>query len=256
MRLERLGYWPVARRACPKLYEMNSVLTASAVARELGTSVPRVTRAAKRLGYDHRTGKGPLLLSHAQASRLRAELGRRGRVAEMPSSQLAALAALVAAPYGLPSARAVAEAAGLSPATASKAVKSLLTDGFVFRRPELIAAGRPRHVLMLHANLLDERVDRLLPQLRLVQPRAKRPARKVPFRLSHLFWNTHPSQLELPARGPYIARRLLRTLDPAGLAWGAQHLRAEDWHEAARARGLSDAVRALAANLADAAEND
>jgi hypothetical protein len=39
-------------------------------------------------------------------------------------------------------------------------------------------------------------------------------------------------------------------MDLDGLAWGAQNLRASDWTQAQRARGLEPETRALARNLA------
>jgi hypothetical protein len=80
------------------------------------------------------------------------------------------------------------------------------------------------------------------------------PDARLPPRLTHLFWNTADSQMDTAHGGPYIARRLLRTLDFDGLAWGAANLTAADWRLAARARGLEASVKALAENLAVAAE--
>lgn len=77
---------------------------------------------------------------------------------------------------------------------------------------------------------------------------------RVPGRLGHLFWNTAPEQLDLATSGPYVARRLLRSLDLQGLAWGAKTLTAEDWLAGARARGLDPKVRQLACNLAAGAD--
>jgi hypothetical protein len=42
-----------------------------------------------------------------------------------------------------------------------------------------------------------------------------------------------PTQLDLSHGGPYIARRLLSTMDFDGLAWGARNLRPTDWEQAA-----------------------
>jgi hypothetical protein len=75
----------------------------------------------------------------------------------------------------------------------------------------------------------------------------------VPRRLRHLFWNTAEGQLDVDRAGPYIARRLLLTMDIQGLAWGVQVLRPEDWERAARGRGLEPKARRLARNLAAAA---
>jgi hypothetical protein len=75
---------------------------------------------------------------------------------------------------------------------------------------------------------------------------------RVPRRLLHLFWNTAESQLDVNHAGGYIARRLLRTMDIQGLAWGVQALEPEDWLNGARARGLDPRVKQLARNLAKA----
>ncbi len=72
----------------------------------------------------------------------------------------------------------------------------------------------------------------------------------MPQSLRHLFWNTAPTQLDVQTGGSYIARRLLRTMDLEGLAWGASNLRRADWMEAQKARGLDPRVRGLARNLA------
>lgn len=164
--------------------------------------------------------------------------------------ETASLAALARAPLGLPSARAVAARAGISPSAASRAVKPLAKRGLVRHEPTLLAAGRARQVVMLHANRRHPHYSEVASVLRRVVPRRPARERTVPRRLAHLFWNTAPAQLEVPHGGPYIARRLLRTLDPDGLAWGARNLRAEDWLAAARARGLDPAAKALALNLA------
>ena len=70
-------------------------------------------------------------------------------------------------------------------------------------------------------------------------------AKRVPRRLRHLFWNTAESQLDVSHAGSYIARRLLRTMDIQGLAWGAQALKREDWEQAALARGLDPKITSV-----------
>lgn len=233
---------------------MDRVWSAAAVAAELGTSVPRVVRAVARLGLGQ-PGGGRLALSADQVARLRDELGVTPAVPGLSRTEVKALAALGRAPLGLVSARAVAARAGLSPTAASGAVKALEARGLVRREAASVAAGRARRVKVLHANRRAERWTEIAPLLALVEPprRAERDWR-VPTRLMHLFWNTAPSQLEVEHAGPYIARRLLRTLDPDGLAWGARNLRPADWREAAAARGLPPDVRTLAENLAAAGE--
>jgi hypothetical protein len=74
---------------------------------------------------------------------------------------------------------------------------------------------------------------------------------RVPPHLLHLFWNTAPAQLDVATSAPYIARRLIMTFDPDGLAWGTVNLPASAWEHAAATRGLEPARRALAHNLAN-----
>lgn len=234
---------------------MDSARSAAAVATDLGTSVPRVARAARRLGFATGPG-GRMALDSDQVARLRDELGVVPSIAGLTRSEVKTLAALARAPLGLPSMRAVARRAGLSPTAASRAVDSLRSRGLVRSEPTVIAAGRARRVDLLHANRRSEDWTDLAPLLARVQtPHREQRERCVPARLRHLFWNTAPAQLDIDRGGPYIARRLLRTLDPEGLSWGARNLPAAAWREGAKARGLSPDVRALAENLARATEN-
>ena len=230
---------------------MDTTLSAAQVARRLGTSVPRVVRAAQRLGYDIRVNKGRFSFDAVQLRRLREELGISATAPGLTASETAAMAALARAPLGLPSARAVAARAGLSPTAASRAVQSLRDAGLVRREQETIAAGRPRRVAMLRADRANPRYREIAPTLREVTAPSAPRERRVPSRLAHNFWNTTDTRLEVDHVGEYIARRLLRTQDPDGLAWGARNLKAEDWRAAAHARGLDAATRRLALNLAD-----
>jgi hypothetical protein len=75
-------------------------------------------------------------------------------------------------------------------------------------------------------------------------------AKRVPPHLLHLFWNAAPAQLDVATSGPFIARRLITSFDPDGLAWGVANLPASAWEHAAATRGLEPAQRALAHNLA------
>jgi hypothetical protein len=75
-------------------------------------------------------------------------------------------------------------------------------------------------------------------------------ARRVPPHLLHLSWNAAPSQLDVASSAPFIARRLITSFDPDGLAWGTVNLPASAWEHAAATRGLDPAQRALAHNLA------
>jgi DNA-binding MarR family transcriptional regulator len=230
--------------------------SAADVARELHTSTPRVVRAAKRLGIDAGPN-GRLALTSSLVERLAAELGRTPSIAGLSAIEVKVLAALSRAPFGLSSARVVAAQAGVSPTAASKALKTLEQKNLVCREATVIAAGRARAVELIHANRRAERWLEIAPILtEVLLAKRNRPTQQaVPQRLTHLFWNTSPTQLDLNRGGPYIARRLLNTMDLDGLAWGAKNLRPGDWEKAARARGLDEHVRALAHNLADDRES-
>src|SRR5262245_5417363 len=97
--------------------------TAEQVARRLGTSRRRIVAAAGRLRVG-RIVAGHWAFSDAEQERLAAELGVDAG-GPLPRSQMRVLAELSLRPRGLVSARAVAQACGLAPATASAAVKAL-----------------------------------------------------------------------------------------------------------------------------------
>jgi DNA-binding MarR family transcriptional regulator len=235
---------------------MDTTMSAAALARELGTSLPRVVRAIERLGLEVRQDNGRMALRTTDVGRLREELGDSPpRVPGLTPTEVAVLAALARAPLGLTSARTVAERAGLSPTTASCAIKSLCSQGLVSVKRHTLPAGRARTFELIRVDYGSPRWQQLAGIIAGAHPRPRRrrtSTDSVPPRLRHLFWNTAPSQLDTEHAGGYIARRLLSIADPEGLAWGAANLSAEDWRHAARTRGISAQRRALAHNYADA----
>lgn len=235
---------------------MDSYDSASDVSRLLGTNVPRVLRAADRLGLAVRRRRGVrVALTGAQVARLRDHLGAVAPAPGLSRVETQLLAALARAPRGLLSARSVARRAGVSPTTAARALAALEGGGLVARERQMAALGRAREVEVWRPSFGTPEWARFAPHLALVRtpvpPRARR-ARRVPPELAHLFWNTARSQLDLDRAGPFIARRLIQTGNLDGLAWGAEHLRAEDWRHAAATRGLDPRMKALALNLAEA----
>jgi hypothetical protein len=215
-------------------------------------------RAIERSGMRVRRGRnGRLCLTQAQFERLRAELGTDATLRGLSRTQARVIAALARSPRGLASARAVAARAGVSPTAASRAIHELEERGLVKRERTWIAAGHAREVELFTANVMAPQWPDLAPRLDAIEPpRRGKPTRhrRVPKYLEHLFWNTAQSQLEVDRAGGYIARRLIQTGDLDGLAWGAEQLGPDAWREAARARGLRPQQRALAENLAAAAE--
>jgi DNA-binding Lrp family transcriptional regulator len=233
-------------------------ISAAEAARRLGTSVPRVKRAIGRLGLDVETRPGGRVVIHGQQLlRLRKELGVREKVDGLSPTEVAVLSTLAHSPFGLPSDRAVAQRAGISPTSAGKALRRLEQMGLAQRERVWVAAGRAREQEIVRANYSSPRWPDVAPKLARVEPPAAmrqrpRKSRTVPPRLRHLFWNTAASQLDLERSGGYIARRLVQTGDLEGLAWGVANLRPDDWRHAAQARGLDERERALAINLAAA----
>lgn len=248
---------PTLRQAdALKCNEMDGGISARQVALRLGTSLPRVVRAVERLGLDVERGPGGRMrLSPRHVRRLEAELGVTPVVDGLSSSEAKVLAALARAPLGLPSVRAVAERAGLSPTAAGQTVAGLEARGLVREQKLMAALGSAREVKVVVVNVTHPDWARLAPRLagfrrrRLAKPRRER---RVPATLQHLFWNVAPEQLDVAGHGGLIARRLLVAGDLEGLAWGAANLSGSDWERAGAARGLAPDRRALARNIARA----
>lgn len=116
----------------------------------------------------------------------------------------------------------------------------------------MVAAGSARAVELICVNASSPRWPALATQLSGVSPTLPESAAqdRVPERLRHLFWNVDESQLSVGRAAGFVARRLLVTGDPDGLAWGVAHLPAGAWLHAARARGLDPRDRAMARNIA------
>ena len=155
--------------------------------------------------------------------------------------EMLALTALVRAPRGLPSARAVGAASGLSPTTASKTLDQLATEGLVQQREEhRIVRGRSRTMAVWYANLDASTVQALLPRLHQIRlpdaPACAAPT--LPDHLWHLFWNADPRQIEPRRDATVIAHRAMTTSDPEAIAWAVSHLPAAAFEEALGYRGV------------------
>lgn len=230
-------------------------LSSARVARLLGTSVPRVLRAAERLGLDpQRTGRGTgsrVRFSEEQVEQLRADLGVQAAGA-LSLVQAKVLAALARSSRGVLSTRTLARRAGVSPTAATRAIGELQRRDLITRNPRRVTLGSVCEVEALRANMLSPEWPAVALQLANVRPphHFRKPAKRVPNELRHLFWNTAESQLDVDHAGGYIARRLIQVGSLDGLAWGAENLRPEHWRHAAETRGLSPSLRALARNLA------
>lgn len=227
--------------------------SASAVARMLGTSTPRVLRAIRRRHMVRsKSPSGAYAVTATQLETLRTELGDPIPVG-LTRVQARVLAALARSPRGLASIRSVARRAGVSPTAAGRALDALTQAGLARAEKQTLALGRATPVLVYSAVVDHPRWHELAPALAKVTlpplP-AQVTAQTVPYYLRHLFWNAAKSQLNVTTSAPFIAKRLLSTGDLDGLAWGATHLPPQAWQRAARSRGISPRDRALARNLA------
>jgi hypothetical protein len=226
----------------------------SGAARALGTSAPRVRRTVDRLGMRvDRTASGVFRLTQGQVDELARELGVLPVLPGLSRVEIRVLAALSRSPRGVASVREAARRAGVSPTAASRALARLQSDGLITATPMMLARGHAAEATVFEVRFGSRQWLELAPaiaRVRLPVNHEQRHAKRVPPYLLHLFWNVTPAQLDVEASSPFIARRLITSFDPDGLAWGTANLPASAWEHAAGTRGLPPAQRALAQNLA------
>lgn len=226
----------------------------AAAARLLGTSAPRVRRAVDRLGMTaERAVSGAFRLTQRQMDELARELGVTPPLPDLSQVEARVLAALSRSPRGVSSVREAARRSSVSPTAAAHALSRLAAAGLIARTPMMLARGHATETAVYQVRFSSPRWLALAPEvarIRLPGRREAAHATRVPPHLLHLFWNAAPSQLEVTTSAPFIARRLLTSFDPDGMAWGTKNLPASAWEHAAAARGIDPARRALAHNLA------
>jgi hypothetical protein len=243
---------------------MDRLLTTGELARRLGVSLPRVHRAVKA-GIITPVGcnaRGHLLFAPSAEALLRARWGAAPRVADLSHSQTVVLAALARRPNGLRSARAVARAAGISPTAAAHALAALRQRGVVHRQRILVAEGSAREVenwLIAWQAPEWRRIAPTIHRTRLPEPRStarRRPPRRLPRRLWHLFWDVNPARTDLRRYADDVARRVLEARDARALAWLARTMPAETLRQIAERPGRVPAeARRLARILARGADD-
>jgi hypothetical protein len=232
----------------------------AAAARALRTSAPRVRRAIDRLGMlAERADSGVFRLTQSQVDELGSVLGVTPPVPDLSPTEARVLAALSRSPRGVASVREAARRAGTSPTGTARALTRLASLGFVMLTHATLARGRATEATVYQVPFASPRWLALAPVIAQVQlpvglERAR--ATRVPPHLLHLFWNVAPAQLDVASSAPFIARRLISSFDPDGLAWGSRNLPASAWQHAAATRGLEPAKKALARNLARRAAAD
>jgi hypothetical protein len=229
----------------------------AAAARALRTSAPRVRRAIDRLGLPaERTDSGVFRLTQSQVDELSSVLGVTPSVPELSPTEARVLAALSRSPRGVASVREAARRAGTSPTATARALARLTSAGLIMQTHAMLARGRAKEATVYRVPFASPRWLTLAPAIAHVQLPTHAEgahATKVPPHLLHLFWNVAPAQLDVASSAPFIARRLITSFDPDGLAWGSRNLPASAWEHAASTRGLEPAKQALAHNLARSA---
>lgn len=226
----------------------------AAAARALRTSAPRVRRAIDRLGMRaERANSGVFRLTQSQVDELGSVLGVTPPVPDLSPTEARVLAALSRSPRGVASVREAARRAGTSPTATARALTRLATLGLITQTRATLARGRATEATVYQVPFASPRWLALAPAIAQVElpARVERGrATRVPPHLLHLFWNIAPGQLDVASSASFIARRLITSFDPDGLAWGSHNLPASAWQHAAATRGLEPAKRALAHNLA------
>jgi predicted transcriptional regulator len=200
-----------------------------------------------------RSGSGVFRLTQNQVDELASVLGVTPPVPDLSPTEARVLAALSRSPRGVASVREAARRAGTSPTATARALASLTSAGLVMQTHAMLARGRATEATVYQVPFASPRWVALAPavaQIQLPGWLERTPATKVPPHLLHLFWNVAPAQLDVASSAPFIARRLITSFDPDGLAWGIKNLPASAWEHAAATRGLEPAKRALAHNLA------
>jgi predicted transcriptional regulator len=226
----------------------------AAAARMLRTTVPRVRRAVDRLGIQAgRSSSGAFLLTQSQVDELASVLGVMPSVPGLSQTEARVLAALSRSPRGVASVREAARRAGTSPTATARALDRLTSGGLIMQTHAMLARGRATEATVYEVPFASPQWLALAPaiaRVRLPVGLERARATRVPPHLLHLFWNVAPAQLDVASSAPFIARRLITSFDPDGLAWGSQNLPASAWEHAVATRGLEPAKRALAHNLA------
>jgi MarR family len=222
--------------------ELAGTLTSSQVARELGTTVPRVLRAVRR-GEVTPMRRGNRVLFDAEAvGRLRRRWGFAPVIPGLTREDILVLAALGRRPFGLRSARSVARAAGVSPTTAGSSLRRLAAQGYVERKTVRVAEGEARDVAVWVVRWSGPSWLRVAGTV----GRATLPAQATPpagdgrvrGRLGHLFWNEDLEDLDMGRHASLVADRILRSEDPEAHAWMARRVPSQAILEATRTRNL------------------
>jgi DNA-binding transcriptional ArsR family regulator len=220
---------------------MDRLFTSGEAAQLLGTSVPRVLRAARH-GRVRTVSRGNRTMFDAHAvDTLRRRWGWAPALPGLRREEVLALAALSRHPLGLASVRALARASGLSPTAAGRALRRLTEAGHAERQPIRVVEGRVRDRSVWTVRFGSPEwlaVAARVGTAVLPRRRAADPPQRVPRRLGHLFWNEDLGRLTVDRNATLIAGRILRAEDPEALAWMYEALPGDAIEAATRGRGI------------------
>lgn len=229
--------------------------TTGQVASALGTSVPRVHRAIHGLGlHPEQTPGGHLRLNGEELRQLASELGSVPTIEGLRRQDVLVLAALNRRPFGLVSARAVARASGISPTTASVALRRLEAVSYIEHVTEQVIEGRVRKITIWKVRRTSPQWKSVAPivaRIVLPQPAPVGPApRYLPRRFAHLFWDMpHPERIDLQRQGPTVAYRIMTSNDAQAISWASKTLSRSALRKAMRFRGVDAPTRAMIENI-------
>lgn len=215
-------------------------------ARLLRSSPKRVAKAMRRLGIPGSPGARGRILSRVEVEALSDALGCVPTVEGVSRERLRVLTALSRRPLGVRSARALARAASVSPTVASRILNEMVQEGLVTVTPTTLAEGKAiiADVYTLNRQHAQWRLlAKPVRQVRLPVPASPAPAKVVPIRLRHHFWNANSSALKIPENASYVAGRLVPSRDPEAVAWALAHLDSASIQKVARSRGISPSER-------------
>ncbi len=232
-------------------------MTLSEVADALGTSVPRVTRAMKRLDVvptpSLRNGRRVQVLESSKIVALEDELGFAPHVEGYTREDMFVLAAINLSPYGFRSVYAISRAASISATTAGKVVDKLTENGLILMTPQRELLNRKVVVVLaLRANRHNSQWWKLSEAIAAVRLPAQvpKPAKIVPRRFWHLFWNADPLKLPIVDYADFIATRMLLSDEPQAIAWAAINLPPSSINRAAHMRSTRQEDRRWLHSLA------
>jgi hypothetical protein len=243
-------------------YNVDMDISIATAAARLGTSVHRVTRAIERLGIPTspattERGRPPRVLDEHGFTRLLDDLGATPLVDGYTREEMFVLAALNLDSCGFRSVREVAMASVISPTTATHVLPRLIDRGLVVTASQKeLLNGRVVTVTAYHANREHPEWEALSGRIeatRLPIGKPTPPAKIVPRRFWHLFWNASPQRLPLSEHADFVASRMLLSDDSRAREWAATNLPASSIARAATVRHATDEDREWLLGLAESA---